>query len=171
MLTKKQEQQQRLPAANNVVVVCDSPKAPDMALNDSFCSHDDPKILEQSLTIPHIIPKSQFQRCFQQRQKCWTCRINLEWDDDDDKGHDDKNNNTTKTTTTNYKDRCIVRYQLNPETSRNTLKPLQIPNTGKHCAEISDVTNNFHIIDVIIICNRTNLCVLNSDHYFRWELE
>jgi len=61
MLAKEQEQQQhqRLLAANNVVVVCDPPNAPDMALNDSFCSNHDPEILEHSLTIPHIIPKSQ----------------------------------------------------------------------------------------------------------------
>jgi len=71
-------------------VVCDPPNAPDMALNDSFYSQDDPEILEQSLTIPHTIPKSRFQRCSQQRQKCWTCRINSEWDDDDD---DNNNNN------------------------------------------------------------------------------
>jgi hypothetical protein len=64
-----------------------------MALNDSACSHDDPEILEQSLNIPHNIPKSQFQRSFQQRQKCWTCRVNKEWDDDD------KNNTTTRRTT------------------------------------------------------------------------
>jgi hypothetical protein len=83
-LTTEQEQQQKLVAPNKVVVVCDPLNAPDMAFNDSFCSHDDPEILEQSLTIPHIIPKSQFQRCFQQRQKCWTGHINSEWNDDDD---------------------------------------------------------------------------------------
>jgi hypothetical protein len=35
-------------------------------------------IKEQSLTVLHMIPKSQFQRCFQQWQKRWTRCINPE---------------------------------------------------------------------------------------------
>ena len=63
--------------------------------------------------------KVKFQRCFQERQKCWTCRINSEWDDDDE----DKNDATT--TTTNYKARRIVSYRLNPETFGNTPQVLK----------------------------------------------
>jgi phage terminase large subunit-like protein len=36
------------------------------------------EIQEQSLTVLHAIPKSQFQRCFQQWQKRWTRCINSE---------------------------------------------------------------------------------------------
>jgi hypothetical protein len=36
------------------------------------------EIQEQSLTVLHTIPKSQFQRCFQQWQKRWTRFINSE---------------------------------------------------------------------------------------------
>lgn len=128
MHNKELEQRQRLLAANTVTVVCDPPYSPDMALNDSSCSHDDPEILEQSLTISQAIRNSQFQRCFKQRQKCWTRRINSEWDDDND------NRNNTTTTTTNYKGRRTVRYRLNPETSGNTLASLKIRNTGQPCA-------------------------------------
>jgi hypothetical protein len=36
------------------------------------------EIQEQSLTVLHAIPKSQFQRCFQQWQKHWFRCINSE---------------------------------------------------------------------------------------------
>jgi hypothetical protein len=36
------------------------------------------EIQEQSLIVLHAIPKSQFQRCFQQWQKRWTRCINSE---------------------------------------------------------------------------------------------
>ena len=87
--------------------------SPDMALNDSSCSHDDPEILPQSLTISHTIPNSQFQRCFKQRHKCWTRRINSEWDNDDNRNNTTQHNTTT---TTNYKGTLILRYRLSPET-------------------------------------------------------
>ena len=111
-------------------------------------------ILEQSLTIPHIIPKSQFQRCFQKRQKCWTQSHKLGIGRRQRRRQEQHNNE--------LQSQVYVYSSLSTQSGnfRKTPKPLKIPNTGKHCAQISDITNNFHIIDVIIICNRTNLCVL-----------
>jgi hypothetical protein len=44
------------------------------------CSQDATEIKEQLLTVLNAIPKSWFQWCFQQWQKCWNHCINLEGD-------------------------------------------------------------------------------------------
>jgi hypothetical protein len=79
---------QRFLAAKNVAVVPHPPYSPDLAPCDFFLFprmksklkgrrfQDVTDIQEQSLTDLHAIPKSQFQRCFQQWQKRWTRCIN-----------------------------------------------------------------------------------------------
>jgi hypothetical protein len=48
-----------------------------MILQLGGCHFQDvPETLKKSLAVQHVIPKSQYQRCFQQWQKWWTCRIN-----------------------------------------------------------------------------------------------
>jgi hypothetical protein len=81
---------QRFLAAKNVTVVPHSPYSPDLAPCDFFLFSkikSKPKgrrfqnvteIQEQSLTVLHAIPKSQFQRCFQQWQKRWSRFVNSE---------------------------------------------------------------------------------------------
>jgi hypothetical protein len=67
------------------------------------------EILEQSLTVLHEIPKSQFQRVFQQRQKRWTRCITR------------KGNTLKWTVMSNTKGKRIFRDRLSPETSGYTL--------------------------------------------------
>jgi hypothetical protein len=81
---------QRFLAAKNMAVVTHPPYFPDLALCDFFLFprmksklkwlrfQDVNEIQEQSLTVLHAIPKSQFQRCFQQWQKHWIRCINPE---------------------------------------------------------------------------------------------
>jgi hypothetical protein len=77
-------------AAKNMAVVLHPPYLPDLALCDFFLFprmklklkgrrfQDLTEIQEQSLTILHVIPKSQFHWCLQQWPKCWLHCINLE---------------------------------------------------------------------------------------------
>jgi hypothetical protein len=81
---------QRFLAAENMTVVPHPPYSPDLAPCDFFLFprmksklkgrrfQDVTEIQEQSLTVLHAIPKSQFQRCFQQWQTRWTRCINSE---------------------------------------------------------------------------------------------
>jgi transposase len=81
---------QRFLAAKNMAVVPHPPYSPDLAPCDFFLFprmksklngrrfQDVTEIQEQSLIVLHAIPKSQFQRCFQQWQKRWTRYINSE---------------------------------------------------------------------------------------------
>jgi hypothetical protein len=81
---------QRFLAAKNMAVVPHPPNSPDLATCDFFLFprmksklkgrrfQDVTEIQEQSLTVLNAIPKSQFQRCFQQWQKRWTHCINSE---------------------------------------------------------------------------------------------
>jgi hypothetical protein len=81
---------QRFLAEQNLAVVPHPPYSPDLAPCDFFLFpgmksklkghrfQDVTEIQEQSLTVLHAIPKSQFQRCFQQWQKRWTRCINSE---------------------------------------------------------------------------------------------
>jgi hypothetical protein len=76
----------------NMAVVPHPPHSPDLAPCDFFlfprmkvklkrgCFQDANEIQEQSMTVLHAIPKSQFQRCFQQWHKRWTRCINSEGD-------------------------------------------------------------------------------------------
>jgi hypothetical protein len=73
-----------------MAVVPHSPHSPDLAPCDFFFFpimksklkgrrfQDVTEIQEQSLAVLYAIPKSQFQRCFQQWQKRWTPCINSE---------------------------------------------------------------------------------------------
>jgi transposase len=80
---------QRFLAAKNMAVVSHPTYSPDLAPYDLLFPRMKSKlkgsriqnvieIQEQSLTFLHAIPKSQFQRCFQQWQKLWTRCINSE---------------------------------------------------------------------------------------------
>jgi transposase len=83
---------QRFLAAKNMAMVPHPPYSPDLAPCDFSLFprmklklkyrrfQDVTEIPEQSLTFLHAIPKSQFQRCFQQWQKRWTRCINSEGD-------------------------------------------------------------------------------------------
>jgi hypothetical protein len=81
---------QRFLVAKNMAVVPHPPYSPDLTPWDFFLFprmksnlkerrfQDVTEILEQSLTVPHAIPESQFKRCFQQWQKRWTRCITSE---------------------------------------------------------------------------------------------
>jgi hypothetical protein len=81
---------QRFLAAKNMAVVPHPPHLPDFAPCSFFLFprmkskpkgrrfQDVTEIQELSLTVLHAIPKSQFQRCFQQWQKRWIRCINSE---------------------------------------------------------------------------------------------
>jgi hypothetical protein len=83
---------QRFLAAKNMAVEPYTPYSSHLAPCDFFLFprmksklegrrfQDVTEIQEQSLTVPHAIPKSQFQRCFQQCWKRWTPYINSEGD-------------------------------------------------------------------------------------------
>jgi transposase len=83
---------QRFLAAKNMAVVPHPPYSPDLAPCNFFLFpwvklklkgrrfQDVTEIQEQLPTVLHAIPKSKFQRCFQQWQKRWTCCINSEGD-------------------------------------------------------------------------------------------
>jgi hypothetical protein len=81
---------QRFLAAKNTAVVPHPPYSPDLAPCDFVLFPRTKSKLKwrrfqavteiqvQSLTVLHAIPKSHFQRCFQQWQKRWTRYINSE---------------------------------------------------------------------------------------------
>jgi len=63
------------------VAPCDFVVLPKMKSQlQKCCFQDIPEMQEKLLTVLHVIPKSQFQQCFQQRQKHWTHCINSEGD-------------------------------------------------------------------------------------------
>jgi hypothetical protein len=119
---------QRFLAPKNMAVVSHPPYSPDLAPCDFFlfqrmksklkgCRFQDvTEIREQSLTVPYAIPKSQLQRCFQQKR--WTRCINLEGD-------------TLKgTATSRTKGKRVFHYRLTPETYQYTLVYQSIKKTG-----------------------------------------
>jgi hypothetical protein len=106
---------QQFLATKNMAVVPHTRYSPNLAPCDFFLFQrmksklkwrhfqDVTEIQEQSLTVLHVIPKSQFQRFFQQWQKRW------------------KGNTLKGIAMSNTKVKRIFRYQLSPGTFGYTL--------------------------------------------------